>query len=205
MSDPLIAQITAFGGTFAPSGWEFCNGSLLSISKYSALYSLLGTNYGGDGRTTVGMPDLRGRSPLGYGAGPGRTPRTSIGQTGGYETVTLQTSQMPSHTHDFSDATLSGDIACTLNAAETEGDETNASGAMLADQGARATTGTMVYSKKTDKIVTLSDKSIVVDHSLHLSGEQLDPTGGGGVHENMHPWICLNYIIALEGLYPSRK
>ncbi len=98
MSDPFYGEIRMFGFTFAPRDWAFCNGQLLSISQYSALYSLLGTYYGGDGRSTFGLPHLRGRVPMHFGQGPGLT-NYPIGYTGGYETVGLQTAQIPSHTH----------------------------------------------------------------------------------------------------------
>lgn len=97
-SEPFIGQIAMFAGNFAPRGWAFCDGQLLSIAENSALFSLLGTTYGGDGRTTFGLPDLRGRFPLHPGNGPGLTPR-SLGEKGGVESVTLAANQMPSHTH----------------------------------------------------------------------------------------------------------
>lgn len=96
--EPFIGQIIMFGGNFAPRGWALCDGQLLPISQNTALFSILGTMYGGDGRTTFGLPDLRGRAPLHAGTGPGLTPRT-LGQSGGSENVTLTANQMPSHSH----------------------------------------------------------------------------------------------------------
>lgn len=204
MSEPLMAQISAFGGNFAPKDWAFCHGQMKAISEYAAVYSLLGTYYGGDGRSRFGLPDLRGRSPLGYGAGQGTSPR-NIGQYGGFERVTLTIPQMPVHTHRISNATLSGDVTCTLNARAVQGDESEAQGAMLADQGAKISSGTKIYTKdETDGIVALSDKAVTTAHDLSVSGGDIDPSGGGEPHENMHPWLCLNYIIALGGIYPSR-
>ena len=98
MSEPFLGQITHFAGNFAPRGWAFCEGQLLPISQNTALFSLLGTIYGGDGRTTFALPDLRGRAMIGPGRGPGLTPFT-VGQKGGAETETLTTNQLPSHTH----------------------------------------------------------------------------------------------------------
>ena len=96
--EPLLGQIQAFGFNFAPRGWTFCDGQLLPISQHQALFSLLGTTYGGDGRTTFALPDLRGRVSMQFGQGPGLSNYT-IGQQGGAETVTLGTTQIPSHTH----------------------------------------------------------------------------------------------------------
>src|SRR6476469_1313020 len=104
MADPFVAEIRIFPFNFAPTGWAECNGGLLPISQNTALFSLLGTNYGGDGRSTFGLPDLRGRAPLHPGAGPGLTPRT-IGEIGGADSVTLLQNQIPGHTHDVRVAT----------------------------------------------------------------------------------------------------
>lgn len=102
--DPLIGQIILFAGNFAPRGWAFCNGQLLSIAQNTALFSLLGTTYGGDGRTTFALPDLRGRVPMHAGNGPGLSYR-NLGETGGTETNTLTVNQMPSHSHGLRAAT----------------------------------------------------------------------------------------------------
>lgn len=98
MSDPYVGEIRLFAGNFAPQGWAFCDGQLLAIASNDALFSLLGTTYGGDGRTTFALPDLRGRVPLHMGAGPGRSPRT-LGAKGGQESVTLTAAQLPVHSH----------------------------------------------------------------------------------------------------------
>ena len=98
MSEPFLAEIRIFAGNFAPRGWAFCNGQLLPIAQNTALFSLIGTTYGGDGRTTTGLPNLQGRAPMHPGRGPGLTARR-LGESGGAETVTLSESQMPSHTH----------------------------------------------------------------------------------------------------------
>jgi microcystin-dependent protein len=114
MSDPFIGEIRIFAGNFAPRGWAFCNGQLLSISQNTALFSLLGVTYGGDGRTTFALPDLQGRVPMHAGRGPGLTTR-SLGQQGGVESVTLAASQMPQHTHALQATT----DPATLNAPTT--------------------------------------------------------------------------------------
>ena len=106
MSDPFIGEIRMFGGTFAPRGWAFCNGQILSIAQNAALFSLLGTSYGGDGRSTFALPDLQGRMPLHQGGGPGLTPRT-LGESFGAATHSLSVEEMPGHTHGLN-ATLAG-------------------------------------------------------------------------------------------------
>jgi microcystin-dependent protein len=100
MSEPFVGEIRMFGGSFAPRGWALCDGQLLQVSQNDALFSLFGTIYGGDGRTTFGLPDLRGRLPVHMGSGPGLTPRP-IGQKSGQENVTLNTNELPSHTHTY--------------------------------------------------------------------------------------------------------
>lgn len=168
--EPFIAQIMLFGGNFAPRGWAFCDGQLLAISSNSALFSLLGTSYGGDGRTTFGLPDLRGRVPMHAGTGPGLTSRR-IGQTTGVEDVTLTAAQMPSHSHEVS----------VLNA---PADNDRPSGDLLARSS--------IYSATTTPTVALNPATIA-------------RTGGNQSHENMQPTLCINYIIALQGIFPSRS
>lgn len=109
MSEPFIAEIKIFAGNFAPRGFAFCNGQLLPIAQNKALFSLVGTTYGGDGRTTLGLPNLQGRAPMHPGRGPGLTIRR-LGESGGVETVTLTTAQIPSHSHE-AQATLESDIS----------------------------------------------------------------------------------------------
>ena len=199
MGEPMLATITAFGGSYSPRGWAFCDGSLKSVSEFSAVYSVVGTAYGGDGRTTFGLPDLRGRSGLGLGSGPGLTPRY-LGTTGGYENVSLTTAQMPSHTHDMSGGSLQGDVTATLKAYNGAGGTDNPSGGALATP----TGGTNVYARGGEATQNMSNSSIEVTNTLSLSGS-IEPTGGSQMHTNMAPWTCLNYLIAMEGYYPSRS
>lgn len=110
MSEPFLAEIRIFAGNFAPQGWAFCDGQLLPISQNTALFSLLGTTYGGDGESTFALPDLQGRAPMHPGSGPGLTPR-QLGQRGGSDTVTLTEAQIPSHTHSLRAAPDPGDLA----------------------------------------------------------------------------------------------
>lgn len=112
MSEPYIGEIRMFAGNFAPRGWAFCDGQLLAVSQNDALFSLFGTIYGGDGRTTFGLPDLRGRVPIHAGSGPGLSPRR-LGSRGGAESVTITDAQLPAHTHQLN---ASGDLAGRGNA-----------------------------------------------------------------------------------------
>ena len=170
MSEPFVGEIRMFGGNFAPRGWAFCNGQLLSISQNTALFSLLGTTYGGDGRTTFALPDLRGRMPLHWGAGPNLSNRP-LGQKSGAEKVKLIAAEMPAHTH-----ALRGSAAASNTGSPA--------GALPASGGA--------YN-------TAWDGTTVLDAAGAGSA------GGGGAHGNMPPFLAVSFIIALEGIYPSRN
>lgn len=169
-ADPFLGEIRIFAGNFAPQGWAFCDGQLLAISQNQALFSLLGTTYGGDGQTTFALPDLRGRVPMNAGSGPGLTPR-SLGQTGGQEQVTLNVSQIPAHTHQAR--------------ASSEAPDTNSPEDAVPAQKAR----TYLYNTG--------------DSDVNMGTTAISSTGGSQAHDNMQPYLCLNYIIALQGLYPS--
>ncbi len=174
MSEPFVAEIRIFAGNFAPRGWAFCNGQLLPIAQNTALFSLIGTTYGGDGRTTTALPDLQGRAPMHPGRGPGLTSRR-LGQKGGVETVTLSEAQMPNHTHTFQ---ASSDVP-------DSGQPGNSVAATPGGRGGAALYGT----------------SNVVDQDSRT----VNSVGGSQSHNNLQPFITINYIIALVGLYPSRS
>lgn len=164
--DPIIATIILFAGNFAPRGWEFCNGQLLQISRNTALFSLIGTAFGGDGMTTFALPDLRGRVPVHAGTGPGLSPRT-LGQSFGAEQVTLLASQIPAHVHEIP-VELPPDGVTTAPPPN----------AILGyNRAAGATAATF----------------------------QSAPSGGGTPVPTVQPSLALNYIIATEGVYPSRS
>ncbi len=164
-----------FAGNFAPRGWAFCDGQLLAVSQNDALFSLLGTIYGGDGRTTFGLPDLRGRIPLHQGTGPGLSQRR-LGAKGGDEKVTLTTNQLASHSHDIMG---SGNAA---NQSTVQGN------IMSAGVAANDT----FYTNPGGSQATLK------------SGMVLN-TGGSRSHTNLMPTLCIHFIIALVGIYPSRQ
>ena len=172
MSEPFVGEIRMFAGNFAPRGWAFCDGQLLAISQNDALFSLLGTIYGGDGRTTFGLPEMRGRIPLHQGAGPGLTNKP-LGSKAGAENVTLTTNHLASHTHD-------------LNANTGPGTSDSPSGTVLAADGSIRS-----YSP--------------TPQSMNLNASAVQNTGGSSVHNNLMPTLCVNFIIALFGIYPSRN
>lgn len=173
MSEPFIAEIRIIGFTFAPRGWAFCNGQLLPVSQNTALFSLLGTIYGGDGRSTFALPNLQGRAPMQPGRGPGLTARR-LGETGGTDTVTLSEAQMPAHQHNWQVSARTG----------------NAN-----DPG----TDTYLAGGSSDQFLYGPPSNLVDMHPGALADN-----GGGQSHNNMQPFLTLNFVIALVGLYPSR-
>ncbi|WP_395376851.1 phage tail protein [Marinicella sp. W31] len=173
MSEPFTAEIRIFAGNFAPRGWAFCDGQLLPISQNTALFSLIGTTYGGDGRSTTALPNLQGRSPMHPGRGPGLTSRR-LGQRGGVEQVSLSEAQMPSHSHDAR--------AAIQPASTSTPNDTTALGRSV---------GANAYNASPTGLVGMN------------SGVA-QQTGGSQPHNNMQPYLCMYFIIALVGLYPSR-
>lgn len=169
MSEPFLAEVRLVGFNFAPRGWAFCDGQILPINQNQSLYSLLGTTYGGDGRTTFALPDLRGRTPIHVGSGH------SLGQKSGEETHTLSAAEMPQHNHTLQGSNNPADNVAPSNARVWGNADVNAYRA-----AAGATAGSM-------------------------SNEALTNTGGGQAHNNMQPWLAVNFCIALQGLFPSRN
>ena len=169
----VLAVIWMFGGNFAPRNWALCEGQLLSIAQNQALFSLLGTTYGGDGRTTFALPDLRGRVPVGAGNGPGLS-TYRMGQKGGVETVVLNTLQIPSHSH-----------ATEVNVSNAPGEESAASGQVIANH-ANAFSENPVSGQT-------------------LGGVASAAEGGNQAHTNMQPYTVVNYVICMNGLFPSRN
>lgn len=175
MSEPFIAEIRIFAGNFAPRSWAFCDGQLLPISNNTALFSLIGTTYGGDGRTTMALPDLQGRAPMHPGRGPGLTARR-LGEKVGVETVTLTEAQIPSHRHTARAENTFGNVTTPDNTSSLT----------------RSAAGNAYQSNTTANLVDMASGT-------------LSTTGGGQSHDNVQPYLTLNFIIALQGLYPSRS
>lgn len=184
----MIGEVRMFAGNFAPRSWAFCEGQLLPISQNSALFSILGTIYGGDGRTTFALPDLRGRSPIGPRNGPGLSDRR-LGEKGGTPTNTLNITQLPSHTH-----TASGTVHVS-NAAGNSNSPENNYPALAA--GRDSTTGSQVqvncYANSHNASMAANSVSVTVGN-----------TGGNQSVNNMQPYLAIYYIIAIYGVYPSR-
>ncbi|MEL7529951.1 MAG: tail fiber protein [Bacteroidota bacterium] len=178
--EPFIGQIIMFAGNFAPRGWALCDGQLLAISENSALFSILGTTYGGDGRTTFGLPDLRGRMPMHAGSGPGRTPR-SLGSTGGSETNTLSVPQLPAHNH-------TAQAKVQTPASKDSGTQQSPAG------NYPATNQEDLYADSAN--TTMGEAKVEVE---------VGSTGANQPINNVPPFQCVNYIIALQGVYPSRS
>lgn len=171
MSEPFVGEIRMFAGTFAPRGWAFCDGQLLAVSQNDALFSLLGTIYGGDGRTTFGLPDARGRLPIHAGTGPGLSQRR-LGSQAGAERVTLTVNQLPSHGHP-------------LQASPAPATVPNPGDAVPAE-----TTTDRVYRPGAG--------------TVSLANSSVTSVGGSQPHSNVMPFLCVHFIIALVGIYPSR-
>jgi len=171
MSEPFIGELRLVPYNFAPRGWAACNGQILSIAQNTALYSLLGTTYGGNGQTTFALPDLRGRVPLHTGQGPGLS-NYDLGQLGGVESITLTTNEMPAHSH-------------TVEAAVTGNSNTP--------------NDSVPAAVRKNKYASAPDGVTPMDAGM------IAPSGGSQPHSNVQPYLTLQWIIALEGIYPSRN
>jgi microcystin-dependent protein len=204
--DPIIGQIIMFVGNFAPEGWAFCWGQELPIAQNQALFAVIGIQFGGNGTSTFKLPDLRGRFPVGSGNGPNLTPRTQ-GQSGGAESVILTIAQMPAHQHAITNTTTngltmsgSGTVKCSSAAGNTAS-PANAYPSLAKQSAANYT------STATD--ATASMATDIIQLSGTISGNvtvtsQCQIAGNGQSHENMPPWTCINYIIAVNGIFPTR-
>ena len=176
MADPFVAEIRMFGGNFAPKGWALCNGQLISISQNTALFSLLGTNYGGDGRSTFALPNLQGSAAMFFGSGAGLSQRVE-GEMAGESTVTLINSQMPQHNHTAMAKAAGGQ-------ADPAGHTYGTAGSQLPPPNFYATAaGTPQLMKET----------------------ALPLVGSGFPHNNLMPYLVVTFIIALQGIFPARN
>jgi microcystin-dependent protein len=170
--DPFVAEIRIFPFNFAPKGWAFCDGQILPLSQNTALFSLLGTTYGGDGKSNFALPNMQGNAPMHPGQGPGLSLH-DLGETGGSETVSLLESEIPSHTH-------------SISASAVDGTAKSPAGSKVASG-----VGVNMYATAPSPMV-------------NLNGNALAPAGGDQPHNNMMPYLTLNFCIALQGVYPPR-
>ncbi len=174
MSDPFVAEVRIFAINFPPKGWAFCDGQLLAISQNGALFSLLGTTYGGDGRSTFVLPNMQGNAPMHPGQGPGLSPH-DLGETGGSPTVTLLSTEMPSHGHPM-----------------------NAEARLVATKSIPGPT--MAFARTAS--VTPYETSTT--NNVTLAPTTIGPSGNNVPHNNMMPYLTLNFCIALQGIFPPR-
>src|SRR5436189_5471210 len=173
MADPFVAEIRIFPFNFAPKGWAFCDGQLLPLSQNTALFSLLGTTYGGDGKSNFALPNLQGNAPMHPGQGPGLSLH-DLGETGGSETVSLLQTEMPAHAH-------------TLNASTQPGEDPTPGPA----EALARSIGASLYQTATSPVVAMAPNA-------------LSSAGGSQPHNNMMPYLTMNFCIALQGVYPPR-
>lgn len=182
MSEPFVGEIKMFGGNFAPRGYAFCNSQLMSIQQNTALFSLLGTTYGGDGRVTFGLPNLQGRAPMHWGSSPGLTPR-AIGEIGGAESATLNSSNLPAHVHPVA-------IPCSTS----DGTAGNPQNQVLAVPNApEAGSSVNGYAAAATGPATL------LPFNSGIAG------GANAPIPTVSPFLCVSFIIALNGIFPSRN
>lgn len=174
MADPFVAEIRMFAGNFAPKGWATCDGQLLPISQNTALFSLLGTFYGGDGKSTFALPNLAGSSPIGVGQGPGLTDRF-LGEVGGTQSVTLLTSEMPFHNHNWGGSFNVGDVPKGQNDV------------------------VITQASSGQPYQTVSNANLT-----NLNPQALSIAGNNQPHNNMMPFLAVFFIIAMQGIFPPR-
>ena len=174
MSDQFVAEIRIFPFNFPPTGWAFCDGQLMPISQNTALFSLLGTTYGGDGKSTFALPNMQGNAPMQPGQGQGLSLR-DLGETSGVESITLLVSEIPLHSHSFN-----GSV------------ETATQGSLTANVLYGQSVNGLLYQTTTNANLQL------------LNFQALAPAGGGLPHNNMQPYLTLNFCIALQGIFPQR-
>jgi microcystin-dependent protein len=179
MSEPFIAEIRIIAFNFAPRGWAFCDGQLLPVTQNTALFSLIGTTYGGDGRTTTALPNLQDRAPMHPGRGPGLTSRR-LGEKVGTMGVSLTEAQIPSHNHQFTVSKVAPPTS------------SNPAGLFPDQYRDEVSSRTEMYKNDATLDATFASQAIAT-------------AGGGQAHQNMQPYLGLNFVIALVGLYPSRS
>jgi microcystin-dependent protein len=197
--DFYLGQVIAFAGNFAPQNFMLCDGTLLPISSYQALFAIIGTTYGGDGRTTFALPDLRGRTVIGTGTGPGLSPRT-LGAKAGEENVTLTPTQIPAHNHTL---TAQASVAIPGSKAFSgAGNQSSPTNNILATPADGAGAGVTPYAAASTANTTLGDATT---GTASFNAAATSNTGGGAAHNNLPPYLPLTYIICVNGIFPARQ
>jgi microcystin-dependent protein len=177
VAEPFLAEIRIFAGNFAPTGWALCDGQLMPISQNTALFSLLGTTYGGDGKSTFALPNLQGCAPMHAGQGPGLSLR-DLGETAGEQTVTLLQTEMPAHTHTAQCYDMAGNQVSPANG---------------------------VWAMTTARRTSVNAYAATSANKANMHASALSIAGGNLPHNNMPPFLTLNFIIALQGIFPARN
>ncbi|WP_442795368.1 phage tail protein [Pelobium manganitolerans] len=202
MDEEYVGVIKIFAGTYAPQGYLFCQGQTLQIMQYQALFSLIGIQYGGDGRSTFMLPNLCGRVPLGTGVSPVSGHNYQQSESGGVEAVTLNINQMPIHNHPASVQSGSASFAVTVNAG-TAGTTTNdPTGAYWGKSPGTGAQQSQDYTNQ--KNVTMATDAVQVNGNITGLNVAVGNSGGNQPHENRQPFLALNYIICVNGIYPPR-
>jgi microcystin-dependent protein len=203
----MIGEIRLFAGNFSPKAWTYCAGQTMAISSNTALFSILGTTYGGNGTTTFGIPDLRGRVAIGAGSGSGLTPRT-LGEMGGAPTTTISLLQMPAHIHALSGGgtvALSGSATATMNVNQTLGDLGTPDGNYLGMD----MSGNNIYNPSSGNPVGVMNSGAITVNTSGLTAElptmQTSVTGVGIPFNNMQPYTGMSYILCMYGVFPPRN
>lgn len=199
MSDPFIGQISMFAGTFAPRGWAFCNGQILPIAQNSALFAILGTTYGGNGQTTFALPNLQGRAPVHQGQSPG-TSHYVLGQVGGVENVTLTVNELPAHNHAVA-LNGTGNVSVALGASSANGNTPTPGPTTVPAKvasGLNALNAFSTTAPDTTLLPVATTTTVAVNGSTAL-------TGSNAPVPVVQPYLAVNFIIALEGVFPSHN
>ncbi len=195
MADPFLGEIRIFAGNFAPRGWALCNGQLLAINQFAALFSLLGTAYGGNGQTNFALPNLQGMAVIHQGVGPGLSPYV-LGETDGTPTVNLLSTEMPLHAHTFTNPGVNFSLPAVTSAPTTDMPGPTAAFAPAKDLRGAAIDTYIPAANAVNKISL---------PAVDLTNAHTDIAGGSQPHNNMQPYLVLNYIIATAGIFPSRN
>lgn len=198
MSEPFLGEIIMFGGNFAPRGWAFCSGQLLSISQNAALFSILGTTYGGDGQSTFALPNLQGRVPVHQGQSPG-TSSYFLGQVGGSENVTLTANELPAHAHTVA-LSGTGNVSVALGASSANG---NASAPGPTTVPAKVASGLNALNAFSTTAPDTTLLPVTTTTTVAVNGNT-GLTGSNTPVPVVQPYLAINFIIALEGIFPSR-